>query len=121
MLVLARFTRLGVIEQFHTDHIRTFASQGVPRYRLVGKHVGRNILPSIVNIIGLEIGALLTGVIFVETVFNWPGSARNSQRREQQGLPTDPGRRRARGRLLPLRQPHDGPHRRALNPRLRTS
>lgn len=73
MLILARFTRLGVIEQLQTDHARTFESQGLPRRRLVSKHVGRNILPSIVNITGLEVGTLITGAVFVESVFNWPG------------------------------------------------
>ncbi|GAA3680938.1 ABC transporter permease [Arthrobacter ginkgonis] len=73
MLVLARFTRLGVIQESNSDYIRTFRSQGVPQWKLLGKHVGRNILPPVVNIIGLEIGTLITGVIFVESVFNWPG------------------------------------------------
>ncbi|MEU6430721.1 ABC transporter permease [Microbispora sp. NPDC046973] len=72
-LVLARFTRLGIVQESHSDYVRTFTSQGVPRRRLVGKHIGRNILPAVVNIIGLEIGTLITGVIFVESVFNWPG------------------------------------------------
>lgn len=72
-LVLARFVRLGVIEQLQTDHVRTFASQGVPRWRLTVKHAGRNVAPVVVNIVGLEIGTLITGVIFVESVFNWPG------------------------------------------------
>lgn len=73
MLVLARFTRLGIVQESHSDHIRTFTSQGVPRRLLLGKHIGRNILPAVVNIIGLEIGTLITGVFFVEHVFNWPG------------------------------------------------
>lgn len=73
MLVLARFIRLGVIHEIGTEHFKTFASQGIPRWKLYGKHVGRNILPSAVNITGLEIGTLITGVIFVESVFNWPG------------------------------------------------
>ncbi|GAA5037382.1 peptide/nickel transport system permease protein [Thermocatellispora tengchongensis] len=73
MLVLARFTRLGIIQESHSDYVRTFTSQGVPRRRILGKHIGRNILPAVVNIIGLEIGTLITGVIFVESVFNWPG------------------------------------------------
>lgn len=73
MLVLARFARLGVIEQLKSDHVRTFESQGLPRRTLLLKHVGRNILPPVVNITGLEIGTLITGAIFVESVFNWPG------------------------------------------------
>ncbi|MFW0788666.1 ABC transporter permease [Gordonia sp. CPCC 205333] len=73
MLVLARFVRIGIINESHADYVRTLESQGMPKHRILGKHIGRNILPTIVNIIGLEIGTLLTGVIFVESVFNWPG------------------------------------------------
>jgi peptide/nickel transport system permease protein len=73
MLVLARFTRLGIVHESSSDYVRTFASQGVPPRRVLGKHIGRNILPTVINIVGLEIGTLITGVIFVESVFNWPG------------------------------------------------
>ncbi len=73
MLVLARFARLGIIQESSSDHVRTFTSQGVPRRILLGKHIARNVLPTVVNIIGLEIATLITGVFFVEHVFNWPG------------------------------------------------
>lgn len=73
MLVLARFTRIGFIEEQNTEYFRTFRSQGADNIALFGKHIGRNVLPSVVNVIGLEIGTLITGVIFVESVFNWPG------------------------------------------------
>lgn len=73
MLVLARFTRIGIIGESQSDYYRTFLSQGAGRWSLLGKHVGRNILPPVITIIGLEIGTLITGVIFVESVFNWPG------------------------------------------------
>jgi peptide/nickel transport system permease protein len=73
MLVLARFVRIGIVQEKQSDYYKTFASQGAGGLSLLGKHVGRNILPPVVNIIGLEIGTLITGVLFVESVFNWPG------------------------------------------------
>lgn len=73
MLVLARFVRIGVIRERSSDWFRTFLSQGIPTRKLYGKNAFRNILPSVVNITGLEIGTLITGVFFVEIVFNWPG------------------------------------------------
>ncbi len=73
LLILARFSRAGVIEAMESDYVRTLRSQGIPRWRIVGKHVGRNIAPSIVTITGLEIGTLLSGAVFVEFVFSWPG------------------------------------------------
>lgn len=73
MLVLARFVRIGVIRESATEYFRTFRSQGIGPRKLYGKHVFRNVLPSVVNLTGLEIGTLITGVFFVEIVFNWPG------------------------------------------------
>lgn len=73
MLIMARFTRSATITSKNSDYIKTFRSQGFSRRRLYGKHVGRNILPPIVNTTGLEIGTLLTGVVFVESIFSWPG------------------------------------------------
>lgn len=73
MLILARFARAGVIESMESDYIRTLRSQGVPRRRILVKHVGRNVAPIIVTTTGLEIGTLLSGAVFVEFVFSWPG------------------------------------------------
>ncbi|GGL19512.1 ABC transporter permease [Nocardia jinanensis] len=73
MLVLARFVRIGVIREAATDYVRTFRSQGVPLRTVYRRNIFRNIAPSIVNVTGLEIGTLITGVFFVEIVFNWPG------------------------------------------------
>lgn len=73
MLIIARFVRAAVIESEQSDYIRTYRSQGFGRAAILGKHIGRNILSPIVNITGLTIGSVLTGVVFVETIFSWPG------------------------------------------------
>ena len=73
MLILARFARAGVIESLESDYVRTLRSQGLPRWRVLTKHVGRNVAPLIVTTTGLEIGTLLSGAVFVEFVFSWPG------------------------------------------------
>jgi peptide/nickel transport system permease protein len=73
MLIVARFVRAAVIESAQSDYIRTYRSQGFGRAAILGKHIGRNILPSIVNTTGLTIGSVITGVVFVETIFSWPG------------------------------------------------
>ncbi|MEV6930274.1 ABC transporter permease [Dactylosporangium sp. NPDC051485] len=73
MLIIARFVRAAVIESAGSDYIRTYRSQGFGRAAILGKHIGRNILPPIVNTTGLTIGSVITGVVFVETIFSWPG------------------------------------------------
>lgn len=73
MLLLARLVRASVIEIAQTDYIRTYRSLGFSRASIVGRHIGRNLLSPIVNVTGLQIGYLLSGVILVENVFAWPG------------------------------------------------
>lgn len=73
MLILAQLVRSSVIEIVGSDYIRTYRSQGFARGTILRRHLGRNLLSPVVNITGLQIGYLLSGVIFVENVFAWPG------------------------------------------------
>ncbi|CAN5409500.1 ABC transporter permease [soil metagenome] len=73
MLILAQLVRASVIEIVGSDYIRTYRSQGFSRGTILRRHLGRNLLSPVVNITGLQIGYLLSGVIFVENVFAWPG------------------------------------------------
>ena len=73
MLILAQLVRASVIEIIGSDYIRTYRSQGFSRSTILRRHLGRNLLSPVVNITGLQIGYLLSGVIFVENVFAWPG------------------------------------------------
>jgi peptide/nickel transport system permease protein len=71
--VVARMVRGSMVEALHADHVRMLRASGVPERLVIWRHALRNILPPVVNIVGLQIGYLLGGVIFVEVVFNWPG------------------------------------------------
>lgn len=73
MLIVARFVRAGVVEAMNSDYVRTFRSQGLSSGKIICRHVARNVAPIVVNTTGLEIGALLSGAVFVEFVYSWPG------------------------------------------------
>ncbi|MGE3844470.1 MAG: ABC transporter permease, partial [Vicinamibacterales bacterium] len=51
-------------------------AKGVSRRRSIWVHALRNALIPVVTIIGLQVGALLTGAIITETIFAWPGVGR---------------------------------------------
>jgi peptide/nickel transport system permease protein len=72
-LIIARLVRAGVIEAMDSDYVRTYRSQGLAPLAIIRRHVARNVAPIIVATTGLETGALLSGVVFVEAVFDWPG------------------------------------------------
>lgn len=68
-----RMTRAQMIETLSADYIRTAVAKGVSRRRIVWVHALRNALLSVVTLIGLQLGQLLSGVFITESVFSWPG------------------------------------------------
>ncbi|MFF1255172.1 ABC transporter permease [Pseudarthrobacter sp. NPDC058329] len=73
LAVVARLTRSVVIDTLNQDYIRVLRASGISERSILWKHAGRNVLPPVVGMIGLQVGYLLGGVIFVEVVFHWPG------------------------------------------------
>ena len=72
----ARFVHTNVGGTLASDYIRTARAKGVPPARLYFVHALRNALIPIVTLLGLDIAALMSGVVLTETVFNWPGLGR---------------------------------------------
>ena len=71
-----RFVHTNVGGTLASDYIRTARAKGAPPARLYFVHALRNALIPIVTILGLDIAALMSGVVLTETVFNWPGLGR---------------------------------------------
>jgi len=74
--IVARLTRSGVLEVIGQDYIRTARAKGLAELRVMLNHALRNALIPIVTILGLGMGALLSGAVVTETVFSWPGMGR---------------------------------------------
>jgi peptide/nickel transport system permease protein len=72
----ARFVHTNVAGALEADYIRTARAKGVPPGRLYFVHALRNALIPIVTLLGLDMAALMSGVVLTETVFNWPGLGR---------------------------------------------
>jgi len=73
---IARLTRSGVIQELRSDHVRTARAKGLSGRVVVYKHALRNAAIPVVTIIGLQLGALLSGAVITETIFAWPGIGR---------------------------------------------
>lgn len=71
--VITRMTRASVREVLNEDYIRTARSKGLGERGIYFKHALRNALIPIVTIVSLQLGALLTGTVITETIFDWPG------------------------------------------------
>jgi len=71
--IIMRMTRTSMLEVIKEDYIRTAKSKGLAGGKIYFKHALRNALMPIITIIGLQFGALLTGTVITETIFDWPG------------------------------------------------
>ena len=79
LIYLAQYSRLSrasMLEVLESDYVRTARAKGLGERRVVYKHALRNAIIPVVTVIGLQFGALLSGALLVETVFNWPGLGR---------------------------------------------
>jgi len=70
---LVRFTRSAVLEIRNEDFVRTAYSKGIPDKRIYLNHILRNASIPLISIIGVQFGYLLSGSIYIETIFSWPG------------------------------------------------
>ncbi len=76
MAVLVRIMRSAVLEVLPQDFVRTARGKGLPRRRVVWRHVVSNALLPVITVIGFRIAFLLSGTIIIETVFAVPGIGR---------------------------------------------
>ena len=74
--MLARMTRATLIDELRELYVLAARARGLSRARAVVAHALRNSLIPVVTIIGLQLGAVLTGTIITETIFAWPGVGR---------------------------------------------
>ena len=72
----ARFVHTNVAGTLATDYVRTARAKGLSPMRVYFRHALRNALIPIVTLLGLDVAALMSGVVLTETVFNWPGLGR---------------------------------------------
>jgi peptide/nickel transport system permease protein len=71
--VLMRQTRAGMIEALGADYVRTARAKGLREWQVIWVHALRNSLITVVTVIGLQLGALIAGIVTVEQVFDIPG------------------------------------------------
>jgi oligopeptide transport system permease protein len=70
---VTRLTRTSIAENTRADYVRTAIAKGLPRRRVIGRHLLRNSLIPVATFIGTDIGALMGGAIVTERIFNIHG------------------------------------------------
>lgn len=76
MALVARYTRVTVLEALRADYVRTARAKGLRERTIVGRHVLRNALIPLITVLGPQIPNIATGSIFIEATFRIPGLGR---------------------------------------------
>lgn len=76
MAITIRVVRTSMLEVLSQDFIRTARSKGISRRQIYFKHALGNALLPIVTVFGLNTGLLISGAVFIELIFDWPGLGR---------------------------------------------
>ncbi|MFJ1578174.1 MULTISPECIES: ABC transporter permease [unclassified Streptomyces] len=69
----ANVVRDSVREALSSAYVRTAVAKGLSRRRIVTRHVLRNTASPVTTLLGMDVAVFLSGVVFVETIFGWPG------------------------------------------------
>ncbi len=68
-----RQTRSSMLEVIRQDYVRTARSKGLSRKKVIFIHALKNGLIPVITILGMRLGAMVGGSMFVESVFSIPG------------------------------------------------
>ena len=71
--VYTRLSRGSLLDTLGEDYIRTARAKGISERRVLYRHAVRSAMTPVVSQLGIDIGALLGGVIVVEQVFGLQG------------------------------------------------
>ena len=73
LALVMRMLRATMLEVLKLDYVRTARAKGLPRRRVLTRHVLRNALIPVVTVLGYEIGYLMSAAAVVEIIFDLPG------------------------------------------------
>lgn len=71
--VLTRLLRTDMIATLQEDHVVMARAKGIPTRRILFRHALRPSSFSLMTVIGLQIAALISGTLIIETIFALPG------------------------------------------------
>lgn len=74
--ITARMVRSSMLEVIRQDYIRTARSKGLARQVIIYQHALKNALIPIITLLGMKIGWVLGGSVFLEVIFSRPGIGR---------------------------------------------
>jgi len=74
--IIARMTRSSMLEVLSQDYVRTARSKGLRESTVLLRHALHNALLPVLTVAGLQVSALLSGSVIIESIFSLPGVGR---------------------------------------------
>jgi peptide/nickel transport system permease protein len=71
-----RLTRSSMLEILDSEFVKLARAKGVGHWTVIWKHALRNALIQPITVSALVLASFITGVVFIETIFAWPGLGR---------------------------------------------
>lgn len=71
--VVMRQMRSAMLDSLGADYVRTARAKGMSEWKVVGVHALRNSLITVVTVVGLQLGVLISGAVITEQIFIIPG------------------------------------------------
>jgi peptide/nickel transport system permease protein len=68
-----RYTRSSMLDVIRQDYITTARAKGVRESLVIFRHAFRNALIPLITVVGLSLPLLVSGAVFIEVIFSWPG------------------------------------------------
>ena len=71
--VIMRFLRSQMLEVMRQDYVRTAWAKGLRERVVIVRHALKNALIPVLTVVGLLLGAVISGNVILETQYNIPG------------------------------------------------
>jgi peptide/nickel transport system permease protein len=71
--IFVRFARTSLVAALTEDYVRTARAKGVAERHVLLRHALKNASIPLVTVVGVYFGALIGGLVVIESVFSWPG------------------------------------------------
>ncbi|MBR2780992.1 MAG: ABC transporter permease [Eubacteriaceae bacterium] len=71
--VYARRIRAAILEEMSQQYVTGLRARGIPMKTVMFRNVIPNSMTSIITLLGLSAGTLLSGTAIIEQIFGWPG------------------------------------------------
>ena len=69
----SRYLRSSMLDVLHQGYVRTARAKGLSERIVLQRHAFKNAAIPLVTVIALDLATLVTGALYVEIIFSWPG------------------------------------------------